>query len=166
MVTRTGKPVPILIGHQIHGKRPNEVAHMDFLYLRDSTVGQKYVLILGEDFSSFVWLFPFEIAISDSAAEAIASWIATIRCIDWIMTDKGAYFKNRLPHCLTNNQHIHYYFTTVYSPWYNGTVERVFREVLRACKALLSELWLALKDWPSVIDCIQSILNHAPLRRL
>ena len=53
-----------------------------------------------------------------------------------------------------------------YSPWANGSIDRVCREVLRACRALLSEFPLAPPDWPAVTECVQSILNHAPLKRL
>lgn len=38
--------------------------------------------------------------------------------------------------------------------------------MLRACKALLSEWRLAPKDWPAVLEAVQAILNHSPLRRL
>ena len=58
------------------------------------------------------------------------------------------------------------HFSTAYSPWANGSVERVCREVLRACKALLHEFRLAQKDWPAVTECVQSVLKQALLRRL
>lgn len=60
-------------------------------------------------------------------------------------------------------------YTTIllrYCPWANESVERVCREIIRACKALLSELKLAATDWPIVTECVQSALNHAPLKRL
>jgi hypothetical protein len=38
-----------------------------------------------------------------------------------------------------------HHFTTAYTPWANGTVERVGREVLRATRALLSEYRTAPK---------------------
>ena len=55
---------------------------------------------------------------------------------------------------------------TAYSPWANGRIGRVCREVLRACRALLSEFRSAPVDWPAVTECVQSILNHVPLKRL
>lgn len=45
-------------------------------------------------------------------------------------------------------------------------MERVCREVLRACKALLHKFRLAPKDWPAVTECLQSVINHPPLTRL
>jgi len=61
---------------------------------------------------------------------------------------------------------VSHHFTTAYSPWANGSVERICREVLRACRALCSEWKLGPKDWPSVTECVQSVLNQAPLKRL
>ena len=166
LVSRTGDTIPRPLGRQLHGQRPNEVLHLDFLYLGESSTGQKYALVLREDFSGFVWLFPFESATSEAAAEALASWIATFGCPDWIITDQGAHFRNRLLKDLTVELHVQHHFTTAYCPWSNGTVERVCREVLRALRALLSELKLAPADWPSVLEIVQSVLNQAPLKRL
>lgn len=51
-----------------------------------------------------------------------------------------------------------------YFPWSNGTVEHVCHEVLRSCKALLSEWRLSPLDWPAVTECMQSVLNETPLK--
>lgn len=67
---------------------------------------------------------------------------------------------------LTREFKVQHHFSTAYSPWSKGSVERVCRKVLRSCKALLSEWRLAPQDWPCVIECTQSIINHAPLTRL
>ena len=55
-----------------------------------------------------------------------------------------------------------HHFTTAYSPWANGTIERACREVLRAVRALLSELRLRPDQWPSVSRIVQSVLNNSP----
>jgi hypothetical protein len=53
-----------------------------------------------------------------------------------------------------------------YSPWSNETVEVVCREVLRALRALVSELQLGFKHWPSVVPMLPSTLNNQPSNRL
>lgn len=45
-------------------------------------------------------------------------------------------------------------------------MERVCREFLRACKAILQKFRFAQKDWPAVTECEQMVLNQAPLKRL
>ena len=67
---------------------------------------------------------------------------------------------------LTQEYKVQHRFVNAYSPWANKTVERVRREVLRACRALLSEWRLTPQDRHSVNPCVQSILNHSPLNRL
>lgn len=65
---------------------------------------------------------------------------------------------------LTEELRTQHSFTTASSPWANGTVERVCRELIRACKALLSEWKLSAKDWPSATEAVQSVISHAPLK--
>ena len=67
---------------------------------------------------------------------------------------------------LVDYLHIKHYFVVGYSPWANGSVERCMKEVLWAARALLSELNMALRDWPAVVNMIQTSLNGAPLERM
>lgn len=82
------------------------------------------------------------------------------------MTDQGSHFKNELLSELTAEGGVKHHFVTAYCPWANGSIERICREVLRASKALTSEWALSSKDWPNVVECVQSVINHAPLVRL
>ena len=86
--------------------------------------------------------------------------------MEWILQDQGAHIKNQLIRELTEQLRIKHHFTTAYSTWANVSVERVCRKVFRACKALLHEFRLGARDWPVVIECVQSELNHDPLNRL
>jgi len=86
--------------------------------------------------------------------------------MDWWCSDQGSHFKNSVVKELSRVHGIRHHFTTAYSPWANGTVERVMREIKRACAVLLGEFKLAPQDWPSVIYMVQTILNSAPLKRL
>ena len=166
IVSRTGDMVPRPLATALHGTAPNEVIHTDFLYLGPGTENRKYALILRDDFSSYVWLFPCSAADADSAAESICSWVAAFGAMEWLVSDQGSHFKNELIEKLADELRSQHHFTTAYSPWANGTVERVCREVLRACRALCSEWRLGAQDWPTVIEAVQSVLNHSPLRRL
>lgn len=82
------------------------------------------------------------------------------------MSEQGSQFKNKLIRELAKEFHSRHHFTTAYSPWENGSVERVCREVRRTCTDLCSEWELAPMEWPAVIESVQSIFDHAPLKRL
>lgn len=66
----SGELIPRPIKSAIHGKEPNEVVHMDFLYMGASVSGEKYILLIRDDFSSYVWLFATDSATSSAAADA------------------------------------------------------------------------------------------------
>lgn len=73
---------------------------------------------------------------------------------------------NRLLKALLGATRVHHHFTTAYCRWSHGPVERICREVFRACRALLSECKLAPHDWPFVTEAVRSISKQYHLRRL
>ena len=166
IMTRSGDLVPRPLAHALHGEHPNEVVHADFLYMGTGVDQKRYILILKDDLSGYVWLWPTEEATGHAAAEAFAVWVGCFGSMEWLCTDQGTHFKNQLVAQLTVETRTHHHFTTAYSPWANGSVERVCREVIRACKAMTSEWRLAAEDWPAVTECVQSVLNHSPSKRL
>ena len=166
LVSRAGVVIPRLLGHALHAEKPNEVVHLDFLYMGTGIDWKKYILIIRDDLSSYTWLWPTDETTAEAAAEALLHWLGVFGSMDWVVTDQGSHFKNVLIKRLTDESRVHHHFTTAYCPWANGTVERVCREVLRACRALLSEWKLAQQDWPAVTEAFQSVLNNTPLKRL
>ena len=128
--------------------------------------GVKYIFIVRDDHSSYVWLFSTVPGTSEEASQALKNWIGAFGAIDWLLSDQSAHFKNKLMADLVTEFHAHHHFTTAYSPWANGTVERIFRECLCACEALCSEWRLSVKEWPAVVESIKGLLNHAPLKLL
>ena len=166
IVTRAGEIVPRPLGLALHGIRPNEVVHMDFLYMGAGKEGKRYILLIRDDHSSYVWLWPTEAANADTAADALCVWLGVFGGMEWLVSDQGSHFKNQVIQKLTDETRINHHFTTAYCPWANGSVERICREVLRACRALLGEWKLGPTHWPAVTEAIQSVLNHAPLKTL
>ncbi|KAJ8525699.1 hypothetical protein ON010_g15415 [Phytophthora cinnamomi] len=57
-------------------------------------------------------------------------------------------------------------FSLVYSPWLNGTVERLNKDVLQVLRALLLEYDLDFHEWPYLLPVLQGNLNHTPLQSL
>ncbi|KAE9352578.1 hypothetical protein PF008_g5392 [Phytophthora fragariae] len=57
-------------------------------------------------------------------------------------------------------------FSPVYSPWLNGTVERLNKDVLQVLRTLLLEYGLDFHEWPYLPPVLQGNLNHTPLHSL
>lgn len=83
----------------------------------------------------------------------------------WV-SDQGSHFINELMESLAKDYNVVHKPTIAYSPWLNGTVERLNRDILSALLAIIAELDHVPQDWPSVLDSVASALNEAPLPRL
>jgi hypothetical protein len=59
-----------------------------------------------------------------------------------------------------------HHFTTANCPWSNGTIESACKHVIRAFRAVLSELKMYADEWPEVVNMIQSVLNNSLSTRL
>jgi hypothetical protein len=105
-------------------------------------------------------------------ADALTTANALVHCfaefgmvLTWV-SDQGSHFKNKVIkelRQLTRGQH---HFTLPYTPWSNGTVEVVCRELLRCLKVLRLEFKLPFTAWPSLLPMVQSGLNNTILPRL
>ena len=156
-----GTRFPTAMGHALHATKPNELLHFDYLYMGDAKSGESYVLILKDDHSSFVLLHPYDTATAENAAESLLSWFSMFGVVPTWVSDQGSHFKNELIANLNRTLRAHHHFTTAYTPQSNGTVEHVCQEILRACRALLSEFRLQTNMWSTVLPLVQSILNHS-----
>ena len=52
-------------------------------------------------------------------------------------------------------------FTVAYTPWSNGTCERMVREVVRALKSILSEQRKQVAEWVDVLPAAKWALNSS-----
>lgn len=89
LVSRAGGVIPRPLGHALHGKNPNEVIHMDFLYLGKGVEDKKYDLVIRDDLSSYTWLWAAEAATSGVAAQALCVWIGAFGTFEWLDSDQG-----------------------------------------------------------------------------
>ena len=164
--TTTGGKVPRPMAQTLHATAPNKLLHMDFLYIYPGVDGYNYVLVLKDDFSSYVSLVKCKAADAEHTAKALVDWFATFGVVlNWV-SDRGSHFKNEVVERLREQNRASHRFTLAYAPWSNGTVEVVNREVLRVLRALCSELRIAFKEWPNILPVVQGVLNSAVLPRL
>ena len=61
--------------HTLHASKPNEILHFDYLYMSEGEHNWKYILILKDDFRTFVWLVKTRTCDTGSAVEALKDWI-------------------------------------------------------------------------------------------
>ena len=158
-----GKRSPRPMSHALHADMPNEIIHFDFLFMGASQTDEEYVLTIKDDLSSYTWLLPAKETDGKTSAECLLKWFAAFGVVQTWVSDRCSHFKNPLMDLINRGLHCHHHFTTPNTSQANGTVERVCREVLCCCRALLSEFRMKEKEWPYVLPVIQSVLNHTKL---
>ena len=68
IMAKTGQNIPRLFAACLHATLPNEVVHFDYLFMGPSSAGEKYILVLKDELSSYLWLVPTTNANSGFAA--------------------------------------------------------------------------------------------------
>lgn len=96
----------------------------------------------------------------------LSRWQHTFTVPLYWVSDQGAHFINDVMKTMSEAFNIQHHPTVADSPWVNGTVERLNRDILCVVRAMLGELKLAPQDWVSIIDNLPSVLNEAPEARL
>lgn len=69
--------MPSSHAQDLHASRPKELIHIDFLYIRLGEKESKYLLIITDDISNYIWLVPTNICDAESVAKALMDWLAT-----------------------------------------------------------------------------------------
>jgi hypothetical protein len=83
-----------------------------------------------------------------------------------LISDRGSYFKNEVVQQVQKELKAKHHFTTANCPWSNDTIESACKQVIRAFRAVLSELKLYSDEWPEVVNMVQSVLKNSSSTRL
>ena len=164
--TSSGEKVPRPLGHALHATTINEVLHFDYCWMGPSDVNEKYILVIKDDLSSYIWLMPTISAHAVTTAECLNKWFAAFGTVSTWVSDKGSHFLNETIREIAQLNKNHHHFTLAYCPWSNGTVEVVCRELQRATRAILHEFQLPAKMWRTTVSIVQGALNNSKLKRL
>jgi hypothetical protein len=162
-----GVKEPRPLAATLRASKPNELIHFDFLTLPlDRDTGWRYVLVVKDGLSGFVELFGSQHCAAEDALAGLMSWFARYGIVHMWVSDQGAHFRNEVMNQLRRTLGAQHHFVTAYSPWANGTVEVVNRQLLRFLRAVLVERRQRTTQWSSVLPLAQIALNHQPADRL
>ena len=162
--------VPRPYGEAIHSDHPNEVLHMDWLYILGVNKGQndtpQYIHVLLDDASRYLQLTIAPQPTAAATVEALLDWSARFGIPKVWVSDGGAHYINETIKELSERTGTVHHITVAYSPWANGTVESMMSQILRVLCALIAEWRMDMKHWPLLVPIVQGALNQAPSARL
>lgn len=160
--TTGGGKIPRPYGPAVHGTNPNDLLQFDYFDIGPSRTGEKYVLLLRDDATDYKWMFAFPDTSAENAATAIIDWSAAFGVPKGLMSDGPTHFRNETLRLIAKGLKTTHHFTLPYSPWSNGAVERLGKEMLRVFRSIVSEFQMSLDEWPDLLPVVQSALNNAP----
>jgi Integrase core domain/Integrase zinc binding domain len=113
-----GETTPRPRGEALHASKLfNEVIHFDYLYMSPSVDDAKYVLIVKDDYSNYVWLKQCKNTDADSTAAALIEWFAAFGVAHQWISDQGSHFQNTvMAAAIQKKLGTNHHFTTAYSP--------------------------------------------------
>jgi hypothetical protein len=91
-----GEMVPRPYGSALHAEKSNELIHLDWLSMPMSKTGLKSVLVVKDNMSGFVRLYPAENADAVTTAAFLMDWFTTFGCVDTWVSDGGSHFKSEV----------------------------------------------------------------------
>ena len=112
-----------------------------------------------DDLSHWVNLVPVARARAVNVVTAVIKWSSLLGIPQIIVTDQGAHFKNELVKELGRAMRLQHKFTFPYSPWSNGTVERVNKEIIRLLRSFCGEFRVRPERWVDVLPLVQYALT-------
>lgn len=160
--------VPRPIGMQMHATKPNEILHLDYLYIRahpDENEPQ-YIHVAKDDMSSFVLLTPVRSPNAEGVVEALTKWGSLFTLPRIWVSDGGSHYQNKIMEGLREQLHVQHHITVAYAPWSNGTVESMMKQILRVFRAICSEFRYTFSHWKELVPVVQAALNLAPSQKL
>ena len=168
--TKGGARIPRPLGEAIHGQFPNQVVHLDWLYIMPAGNNESHQfqwnLILRDDLSGYIRITPAAIPNSIVTVDALMEWRASSRTPEIIVTDMASYFMSAVMKEFTQRCNMRHHFTVAYGHYSNGSIEIINRNFLALIRALISELHWNKSDWPWLNKNIEHSMNHRPQARL
>jgi hypothetical protein len=154
--------VRVPLGEAVHGTKPNQVLHMDFIDMKKlKHPFYKALLVIRDDLSSYVGLTPTEKQDKRECANALLKWFSQYGVPEVLCSDNGGSFDAEVIREINKHLGIKQHLTVAYGHQGAGTVERVNKTALTAFRAILGDAGAKTSEWPDATNTVQHSMNHA-----
>jgi hypothetical protein len=147
--------------HHLYSGEPLSSLSMDTVGpLPEDELGNRYIMVIMDNFSKFVGLYPTKSTTAKECAQSFLQWIGVFGVPKEIRSDGGSQFQNQLMTHLSSLLNYHHTIVVAYHPEGNGMVERRMKEIMKHLRALVFEN--RIKDvWSQFLPLVQRIINYS-----
>lgn len=111
-------------------------------------------------------LVPCATPSSAVAVAAILDWHDRFGIPPIWISDQGTHFKNEVLAEVCKRLKSEQKFTVAYSPWINGSIERVNRDLIQVLRVMCLEYKKDIRDWTMFVSLLRATINHTPVPSL
>ena len=97
------------------------------------------MLVIIDDLCNFVSMEPVEVCTAEATAASLLTRFKTLGVPRVWVSDTATHFNNAILTSLRDALRVDHQFAVAYSPWSNGTCERMVKEVVRSLRSILLE---------------------------
>ena len=134
--------------------------HMDFLSLKLTPDGYKYVLLVVDSSSKWCEAFPTKNQEAETVAKLLYENIITrFGCPDELLSDLGRQFTSKVLRAMCELYNIRQSFTSPYHPQTNAACERMNSYIIQSIRAYNTK---DQNDWPRLIPSIMMAYRCTP----
>ena len=136
-----------------------DTVSIDFIErLQPDEYGNNMIIVIIDNFSRFVDLYPTNSTKAEGAADALLSFVGRYATPLHFTTDGGSNFKSNLIRGLIERLGSDHYLTAAYSKEQNAIVERMNKEVIRHLSNIIFDKRIASK-WSKYCPIVQRVIN-------
>ncbi len=144
----------------------NELTCFDHVDLGPSEQGFRKLLVVTDKLTGFSQFTKTNSEAAATTADGLVAWIADKGVPKAFLSDEGVAFKNGVIADLRERLKVDHHFVTAYSHWANGKQERLNLTIGNIFRTVLSESKLPETHWCFIVDIVQMIINHTPVKSL
>ena len=151
--------------YTVSSERPMQVLSMDTIgpinIEGNSKQEQKFILVMIDNFTRFVTLYPCRTTDAKEAAKHLLSHIGLFGQPEYIQSDKGSQFVNDTIAYMTRLTGVDFAPNIAHSKEENSIVERANKEVMRHLRAYIYDTNVS-DMWVDCLPLVQRIMNATP----
>jgi len=136
---------------------PMHTVHLDhFGPLEETADKYKYILVVVDAYSKYVWLYPCKSTTTNEVIEHLSVLFISFGLPERMISDRGTAFSSKNFASFAQEKEIKHIMTAVASPWANGQVERVNRFL----KSTLAKVTENATEWKKCLGKVQQVINN------